>query len=216
MKKVIVIGATGVVGSALVELLANSPQCEEIICFTRRPVLYKSAKITNHIIDFEDLEQHSQLISGDCLFSCLGTTKKQAGSISAQRRVDLDYQLKFAQLAAKNKVVQYYLVSSTGANKQSNNAYLKMKGELEDAVNQLKFSSISIFQPSLLLGQRPEFRLGEYLASLLFPIVCKLPYLKRYRPITGYQVAQKMFSVSSSINHNNATYKLDQLFELES
>ena len=142
----------------------------------------------------------------------MGTTRKQAGSIAAQRKVDLDYQYRAAQLAAERGVGHYLLVSSSGANPKSANPYLQMKGELEEKVQQLPFERISIFQPSLLLGKRPEVRLGEKLGALLLPVLCTLPGLRRYRPIRGEEVAAKMVRVSRQPGASREWFKLDELF----
>ncbi|RLB69716.1 MAG: short chain dehydrogenase, partial [Deltaproteobacteria bacterium] len=159
----IVIGATGLVGRALVDQLADADHIDKIITLTRRPAGHSCPEVHNQIVDFDHLEDYASSFRGDLLFSCLGTTRKQAGSSAARRRVDLDYQYKAAQLAADHGVGHYLLVSSSGANADSNNAYLQMKGELEQKVQALPFNRISIFQPSLLIGKRANTRMGEKL-----------------------------------------------------
>lgn len=211
-KSAIVIGATGVVGRALVEQLADAPHICSVASLTRRPVDYHNDKITNHVIDFENLTEFSDLFQGDLMFSCLGTTRRQAGSIAAQRVVDHDYQLQGATVAASNGVQHYLLVSSSGACSCSASPYLKMKGELENAVEKLPFKRISIFQPSLLLGDRPETRPAEAAGALILPTLCKLPLLKKYRPIRGDQVAAKMVSVSNSEGQGLHRFTLDDIF----
>lgn len=164
-KIALVIGATGLVGSHLIEQLLNADY-KKIITLTRRKSAHHSDKVINHVIDFDHLEQSESLFHADVLFSCLGTTKKIAGSIQKQRRVDVDYQLAAAQMAAKNGINHYVLVSSSGANPNSSSAYLKMKGELEHSVSTLPLKRISILQPSLLLGARDnQFRLAETIGS---------------------------------------------------
>lgn len=212
-KTAIVIGATGLIGSHLVEQLISAAHITQVITLTRRLVSYNSDKVINYVVDFAQLEQHSNLFKADILFSCLGTTKKAAGSIDAQRKVDFNYQLHAAQLAAKSGVEHYLVVSSSGANANSRSAYLKMKGELEQAVTQLNFKQISIIQPSLLLGERDDdFRLGEKLGSILLPVLCRLPGLKKFRPISGKQVAIKMCNISAQPAQGLKYYKLNELF----
>jgi uncharacterized protein YbjT (DUF2867 family) len=211
-KRAIVIGATGLVGCALTDQLAEAEHIAEVTTLTRRPARHPSAKIKNHVMDFDDLDSCAELFSADYLFSCLGTTRKQAGSLAAQRRVDLDYQYKAAQLAVDNGVGHYLLVSSSGADASSTNPYLKMKGELEDKVTGLAFERISIFQPSLLLGPRVDFRLGETLASWVLPGLCRFPPLRRFRPITGQQVAEKMIYVSQQSGQALECFRLDEVF----
>ncbi|MCG8567195.1 MAG: NAD-dependent epimerase/dehydratase family protein, partial [Desulfobacterales bacterium] len=210
--KAIVIGATGLVGSSLVNQLAESKYFETIITITRRPVEHPSDKVVNEVVDFDQLEDHASLFKGDIFFSCLGTTLKRAGSIAAQRKVDFEYQLKAAQLAADNGVGHYLLVSSSGATPKSRSPYMKMKGELEEAVKSLEFKRISIFQPSVLLGQRNEFRLGEKLAGWVIPAICLIPGLKRFRPIQGAEVAAKMIRVSRQTGRPLEVFRLDEVF----
>lgn len=212
MKTAIVIGATGLIGQHLLTQLLADSTYSKIIAFTRKPITYNHKKLVNHVIDFTQLYKYQDDFVGDVLFSCLGTTKKQAGSIEKQRIVDVDYQYQAAKMAAENGVAHYVLVSSSGANKNANSAYFKMKGELEDKVKPLSFQQISILQPSLLLGERDHFRLGEVLSSYLLPIICKLPFLKRYRPIESAQVAKKMILLSKQQGEQCEIYSLDELF----
>lgn len=213
-KVALVIGATGLVGSHLVKQLTKATHITKVVTLTRRPVNYHSDKVINHVIDFDNLSQYSSQFNADILFSCLGTTKKTAGSVDAQRKVDFDYQLHVAQLAAQMEVEHYLLVSSSGANANSNSAYLKMKGELEDAVKALSFKRISIIQPSLLLGKRTnDFRFAEKLGSVLLPLLCVIPGLKKYRPITGQQVAIKLSQISMQSGHGIEYFTLDALFD---
>jgi uncharacterized protein YbjT (DUF2867 family) len=207
----IVIGATGLVGRSLVNQLAQAGQVSNIKTLTRRPADHPSSKVKNHIVDFDELEDSAPLFRGDLLFSCLGTTRKKAGSVEAQRKVDLQYQYKAAQLAADNGVKHYLLVSSSGAHANSRNAYLKMKGELEKKVQQLPFERISIFQPSLLLGQRSESRFGEKMASLIMPAMSLIPAIRRYRPISAHKVAAKMVQVSQKPGPSLEWFRLDEI-----
>ncbi len=211
-KTVVVLGATGLVGKHLVLQLSEAEDIQRIVTLTRREVSYASAKCENHVVDFENLSEHSELFQGDVLFSCLGTTVKQAGSIKAQRRVDLDYQLDAAKLAAEQGVKHYVLVSSSGANPKSLSPYLKMKGELETAVLGLAFPQVSIVQPSLLLGERSQSRTAEGLAAKLMPSLCKLPGLSKYRPIQGSEVARKMIELVRVSKPGVSRLALDEVF----
>lgn len=208
----VVLGASGLVGKAIVDQLVEAEHVQTIRTLTRRSVEHRSPKVSNHIINFEQLYDHPDLFTGDLFFSALGTTRKTAGSIAAQRVVDLDYQLEAAQIASKNGIEHYLLVSSSAADSSSKNAYLKMKGDLEDAVRALPFKRISIFRPSLLLGERNDFRAGEIVGSKILPIMCRLPGLRRYRPISGAEVAARMIEVGSSNGPSFQTYDLDEIF----
>ena len=211
-KTAIIIGATGLIGSKVVELLINAEHVSRVVVITRRPISYASEKIENYVIDFGQLSANQHLFSGDMLFSCLGTTIKQAGSIAAQRLVDLEYQYTAACLAYDQGVSHYLLVSSCNANQNSLSAYLKMKGELEVKIQSLDFKHTTIIQPSLLLGERDDLRFAESLGSKVFPLVCRLPGLKRYRPIPGKLVAEKMIALSKKPATKLNTLSLDQVF----
>ena len=212
MSTAIVLGATGLIGKNLVDQLINKESVEKIITITRRPVEYQSTKVINKVIDFDHIENYKDVFVGDFLFSCFGTTRKQAGSLEAQRKVDVEYQYNAAKISSENKVPHYLLISSSGADENSSSQYFKMKGELETKIMALPFQRISIFRPSLLIGERNEFRIGEYLGGLLLPIIFTLPFLKRYRPIDGKRVAKKMIEVSSKPGNSRETYSLDELF----
>ena len=211
-KTAIVIGATGLVGQHLVEQLARAPHIQRVVTITRRAAASPSAAVTNHVVDFDGLGDYAPLFAGDYLFSCLGTTRKQAGSIDAQRKVDLEYQFTAARLAAANGVEHYLLVSSAGADVSSNNPYLKMKGELEQRVLQLPIARISIFQPSVLMGARAQTRAPEQLAGLALGSLRWIPGLRRYRPIRGEQVAEKMMQVSAAPGPAREWFRLDEVF----
>lgn len=210
--KAIVIGATGLIGGSLVQQLAGAENVVSVIAINRREIKYSHPKIENIVVEYDKLDAYSEAFSGDVLFSCLGTTLKIAGSVEAQRKVDVDYQLFAATLASKQGVGHYFLVSSSGANAKSGNAYLKMKGELEEQVKELPFKSLSIFQPSLLLGERNHLRIGEKLASYVMPVIGIIPLLRKYRPIQGEQVARKMVEVNSQLNSGVKYYSLDEIF----
>ena len=216
-KTAIVIGATGLIGRHLVDKLIASTRFSKVVALTRKPLNIASEKFENHIVDFEHLEDYAELMSADALFSCLGTTKNNVGSISAQRRVDLDYQYNAAKLGRQQGIEEYYLVSSSGANAKSLSAYLKMKGELEDKAIGLDFNRCVIFRPSLLMGEREDRRPGEFFAGKVMPLLSCIPVLKKYRPITGIEVATKMARVAATRFKANSNikveyYTLDEIF----
>ena len=135
MKKLnaLVIGATGATGRELVKLLLNDNEVEKVTIFVRNAPVINHEKLKTCVIDFNEIENHKDLIKGDVLFSALGTTKKDAGGKKEQYSVDYTFQHEFAKIAAINGVENYSLVSSVGANSKSSFFYPKTKGALEDA-----------------------------------------------------------------------------------
>ena len=196
-KTAVVIGATGLVGKQLVNQLLENSQFDKITVLVRRATGLNHAKLEEVILNFDELATASNHIKGDVLFSCMGTTIKQAKTKDNQFRVDYTYQFETAQLAAKNKVDTYVLVSSIGANAQSNMFYSRIKGELEDAVVLLPFNKIRILRPSILQGDRVEFRLGERIGiSLTHFLGIFIPPLRKWKPIKDQQVAKAMIALA--------------------
>ncbi len=220
-KAALVLGATGLVGSALVTRLAQAPHIRSVCCIGRRPLGEVQNGVQERVIDFETLMASPDIdapsFKGDILFLCLGTTLKTAGSVAAQRRVDLDYQYQAAKIARQQGVSELFLVSSSGANANSVSPYLRMKGELEDKVTALGFERMVIVQPSLLLGKRKEARLFEDLGAKLAPALSRLPGLKAYRPIYAWQVAQKLVDESRLDGMQDAQKNapIKQVFKLQ-
>lgn len=215
MKTAIIIGATGLVGKHLVQALLADPSYSTIKLFLRKDMQLTSPKLEQHIVDFDAIADWQQLLTGDVLFSCLGTTKKQAGSVAAQYKVDYSYQYQVAEAAANNGVKNYLLVSSASANATATSAYLRMKGELERDCEGLAFEKIVILQPFVLLGERSEKRHLEELGGTLFKGITSLGILNKYRPISGTTVAKALQHAAS--NHTGTRlqrYSLNQVHEL--
>lgn len=213
-KTAIIIGATGLVGKHLLQQVLDDDFYSKVKVFVRRTTNQTHEKLEEYIIDFDQLAQVQSAISGDVLFSCLGTTLKQAGGQKAQYKVDFTYQYEFASLAKKQGITSYFLVSSAGANSKSNFFYQRMKGQLEEAVLDLEFDRTVFIQPSVLQGEREQNRFGEHLAASVINRLGKvIPPLKRFRSIKGSEVAAAMSRIYKSADGKNIeVYKLDQLF----
>jgi len=212
MKKAIVIGATGMVGTQLIKLLLQSELYSEIVSFVRRPSGVSHPKLNEQIVDFEKTEKWSALIAGDVLFSTLGTTIAKAKNKDAQFNVDYNYQYWVANFAANNGVPAYVVVSSAGASSKSSTFYMKMKGQLEDTVKTLPFKVISILQPGQLAGDRTEKRLGESIGLSVMNGLNKLGFFNRYKPIQAREVAKAMINAAEKTQ--SATYTLEKVLEL--
>ncbi len=216
MKTAIVIGSTGLVGRQLVQLLINDNAFSVVKVFARRSLGIKHPKLTEVLCDFDHLEEVESKVNGDVLFSCMGTTLKQAGGKKQQFKVDFTYQYDFARIASNNGVKQYVLVSSMSANPKSNFFYLRMKGELEEAIKQLPFKGIHIIQPSGLIGERENNRKREQIGiKVTDAIISVLPFLRKYRGIPAQIVVKAMVNLSknSDATKKVVVTKLEGLFK---
>ncbi|MBV6420438.1 MAG: hypothetical protein DAHOPDDO_01680 [Ignavibacteriaceae bacterium] len=216
MKTAVIIGATGLVGHTLVKKLLEDSRYQSIKTFNRRSSGIIHPKLKEYIVDFDEMGKWKQLITGDELFSAMGTTIKKAGSKETQYKIDVTYQYEIAKSAAENGVQNYFLVSSVGANSKSKIFYLRIKGELDEKVQQLSYNKIRIFRPSLLLGKRKEKRFGEKTAERILKIAIPLiPFLKNQRPIEADKVARAMItSANKEDNEPIKIYGIDEIFKL--
>ena len=209
--KALILGATGATGKELVKALLLDDQFEEVHTFVRHGLKINNSKLQSHIVDFDQPETWDNLIVGDVAFSCMGTTLKASGSKKAQRKVDYNYQLNFAAAAKKNNVKDYVLVSSYGANAKSKIFYNRMKGELEEAVKNLNFEKITLFQPGMLERKESE-RFGEILAVKLFKFANKLGILKSQKPLPTEILAKAMLNASKIKSKGLSEIKLSNIF----
>jgi uncharacterized protein YbjT (DUF2867 family) len=212
-KSALIIGATGLVGKALLHQLLDDAEYASVTIFVRRAIATEHPKLKVHTIDFSKPQTWSDWVQGDVLFSSLGTTRSQAGGVAAQRVVDYDYQYKFAQLAAANGVKSYVLISSIGANANASNAYLKMKGELDRDVKRLGFPQTYILRPGPLSGPRENHRAMEGISIGLLGFFNGLGLLKKYRPISDQQVALAMRKVLGRSGKPALVLESEALFE---
>lgn len=215
-KTAIVLGATGLVGSNLVQLLLEDKSYTQIKLFLRRTTGISNPNIKEFLVDFNKPESFKAMVTGDTVFSCLGTTIKQAGNKDAQYKVDFTYQYEFAKSASENNVPNYILISSASASSKSRIFYSRVKGELEEAVQKLNFSLIRIIRPGILNGVREEKRLGETVGIKIADFLAKvLPPFKKYRSIKGEEVAKAMInSIGKDSQKTTEIYELEQVFSL--
>ncbi len=216
MKTAIVIGASGLVGSFVILKLLDDSRYDKIKVFVRNSLDINHPKLEEHLISFDKIDVWKDYLTGDELYSVLGTTIKKAGSKQAQYKVDYTYQYEVAKAAAENGVKKYLLVSSAGANYKSGNFYLRTKGSLDEKVQQLSFEQICIFRPSILVGLRSEKRLGESLGIKIAGTITKIiPALKKYRPIEASGVAEAMIkSANQSISNKTKIYQPEEIFKI--
>ena len=169
----------------------------------RRPVQFPQSKVEVKLVKFADPESFKlALEESDVVFCAVGTTQaKVKGDKEAYRKVDYDIPVNAARFCAETGCPQFLLVSSVGADSHSNNFYLKLKGEVEDVVQQQPIKSITIFRPSLLLGSRKESRPGEKIAQLVMPVfsVFLMGKLRKYKPVQAKDVAAAMIKAAKKM-----------------
>jgi uncharacterized protein YbjT (DUF2867 family) len=196
----VVAGATGLVGRHLVAMLDAATDYARVIALTRRPTPKVSDKVTSRTVDFDRPERALADLFGTGalpldVFCALGTTIKTAGSKEAFRRVDFDYVLNLARWAHSVRARRVIIVSALGADAASGSFYNRVKGEMEDAVRALGLPSVVMLRPSLLVGERSEFRPGERLAlAITAPLRSLLP--ARVRPVLAEDVAATMLAAA--------------------
>lgn len=207
-------GATGLVGShVLRQLLADAPpHWSRVVTVGRRTTPLQHDKLEQRIMDLDALATLGDLRADD-VFCCLGTTIKQAGSQDAFRRVDHDYVVALAGAGLRAGATQFLLVSAIGADPASRVFYSRVKGEAEAAVRRLPYRGVQIFQPSLLLGERAEFRVGERIATLLAPVASLVLAgpLRRYRPIQAATVARAMVQIAKEAPRGPNVFEYDAM-----
>lgn len=199
-KTATVIGATGLVGKALTQQLLDDPRYSSVTVLIRKPLASSlfvdhDNKLVPIVIDFDALQDYQGYFTVDHVYCCLGTTLKKAGSKAAFRRVDFEFIHVSAQLARAQRAKGFVWVSSVGADAKSSNFYLRVKGELENAIMTMpQLDHAAAVRPSLLLGERDESRPAEQfginVSKWLTPLF--VGPLEKYRPVSAERVAQQM------------------------
>jgi uncharacterized protein YbjT (DUF2867 family) len=185
----LVAGATGLVGRECVRLLSNDNVVTEVRAVVRRPLPPDSAgpRVRECRTDFDQLPYHPEWFEVDWVFCALGMTMRQAGSREAFRRVDYEYPLIIAKAALERGASHLLLVSALGANAHSAIFSFRIKGELEEAVRALGYRSVTIARPSILIGHRQNWRVGEELGKRMAWLMPP-----RWRPVHASQVASAL------------------------
>jgi uncharacterized protein YbjT (DUF2867 family) len=194
-KTAAIIGAGGLVGSQLLNLLLNSDEYSHVIALLRKPLAVEHPKLEQRIVDFALPDSYA--FRADDVFSCLGTTITIAKTKENFKSIDYGIPLSVAQKAKEGGSTGFFLVSAMGADAGSGIFYSRVKGELDEAVKKLQFAKTGIFRPSMLLGQRKEFRFGELIGK---KIMQGLRFLipDKYKGIQAEQVAKAMLHLAIS------------------
>ena len=213
-KTALIAGASGLIGRHCLDLLlAADDRYERVISIGRRQLPFTHPRLEQRVVNFDALETEQLRLIADDVYCCLGTTIKQAGSQAAFYAVDYTYVVKLAAVLSTNFASQFLVVSALGADPHSSVFYNRVKGEMEAAVKQTSFRAVYIFQPSLLLGARPNPRFGERVGAVLLRAVSPLLLgpLRPYRAIEAAAVAQAMLDAARQDGGGVRTYKSDEI-----
>ena len=217
MKTALLFGATGLVGSHLLNLLISNNNYSKIKVFVRSSIELNDPKIEIIQTDFNNLKNHREDIKGDDCFFCIGTTKKNSPDKNEYKRVELEVPKQVAQIAKSNLVNSFVFVSSGYADPKSSGDYLKFKGLVEEELKRLNFSKLGIMRPSFLLGNRQEKRVGEKIGIFVFKLLSPLFLgpLKKMKPIHSVTVAKAMIKIANE-NFEKIIFESDEIVELTS
>ncbi|HMV09726.1 MAG TPA: oxidoreductase [Cyclobacteriaceae bacterium] len=191
MKTALVAGSTGLIGNQLIDLLLSDNYYDVVKAISRTPLEKKHTKLENIVLDFDRMAEYAGQLNADDVFCCLGTTIKKVKTKEKFRQVDFVYPLELAKLSKANGAKQYLLVSALGADKKSSIFYNQVKGEVEEAIGDVGFTTYHIFRPSLLMGDRQENRSGEEAGKVFFKYLGFL-VPKKYKGIDSIKVARAM------------------------
>jgi len=215
-KTAVILGASGLVGNEVLEQLLADPYYDHVKILVRKILPLNNKKLEQVVVNFGDLKKEADRISGDVFFCCLGTTIKTAGSQAAFVKVDYTYVMDAAELAKKNGAERFIVISSIGVTQSGGNFYLSVKRDVENGLARLKFLSLIIVRPSMLLGARKEFRPAERIAKVFmtglgFLFVGKL---KKYKGIPAATVAKAMIALSKTELEGVSVFESDRLQQL--
>ncbi|MEG0473020.1 MAG: NAD(P)H-binding protein [Solibacillus sp.] len=217
MRSALVVGATGLVGSALVKLLCDSENYAAVNVISRRKLSFSHPKLNVKIREFDQMVDQDMEFAHE-IFCCLGTTIKKAGSRSKFEKVDFDYPLLIAAMARNHGVPHFIVISAMGANEKAFAHYSRVKGKLENELIEMNFPQLSIVRPSLIIGDRQEFRLGELIGAKVLKVLNPLLVgsMAKYRSISANQIALAMKVIALNGEKQNVTiYTSEQLAAMQ-
>lgn len=208
-KTAIIAGSTGLVGSELLTQLSESGLYSEIIVLVRNPCRVNFPNVRELIVDYTRLEDYASELKADHLYICLGSTMKKAKTQEVFRKIDVEYPVSLAGIAAQNGTSAIAVISSMGASSKSSIFYNRMKGLMEEGIAVSGIKSVNIFRPSLLLGKRKEFRFGEKFAIIMMRPMTFLFFgpLKKYRPVKIEKLAKAMINSMNEPNVGVNTFE---------
>ncbi len=194
MKKVVILGASGLVGSFLVKDLCNSDEISSVLSIGRKSIKYDHPKLDERLGDLLDEAFWDFKVEVDIVYICIGTTKAKTPDESRYRAIDFGIPVNATKWAIAQGGTLVSVVSSMGASPKSSNFYLRTKGEMEEAIQKMAIES-HIFRPSMILGPRKEKRLGERIGKVVMNFLKPL-IPANYKPVEAKDIAAKMMQES--------------------
>ena len=214
----LVLGSTGLIGGQLIEILLKNDKYSIVFAISRKPLNINHPKLILIQADHSTIKDKLSNISVqiDHFFCCIGSTKSKTPNLQEYYTIDHDYPLDVISSIKEKGCNQILLVSSIGANASSNNFYLKLKGEIEEDVKKTNIKSIHIFRPSILLGDRTEYRFGEIVAKILAPIfnIFLFGKYRNYKSIKSSDVASAMVNIAEQQISGIHTYQSEEIKQL--
>ncbi|MDC3021172.1 NAD(P)H-binding protein [Pelagibacteraceae bacterium] len=212
MKTAIIFGSSGLIGNELFKTILLKNVYSKIKIFVRTIPEINNPKVEIIKTDFRNVEKYKDKINGDDCFFCIGTTKKDTPDKSEYTRIEYDIPVRVATVAKENSVNSFFYVSSIGANPKASSSYLKNKGQVEEKLKNLNFKKLAIIRPSLLIGNRKSFRLGEVIFTPVMNTLTLFAFgtLKKYKPIKIENVVKAMLYISTNTS-NKIVYESNEL-----
>ncbi|HAD96609.1 MAG TPA: nucleoside-diphosphate sugar epimerase [Cryomorphaceae bacterium] len=213
-KTAVVIGATGLIGNALLKQLLADERYARIIVLARRNTGLESEKLeelTGDLLD-QDFWKSIPRVQAEDVFCCIGTTRAKTSDMQEYKNIDYGIPLQAAHWGLKNGLQKFVVISSIGADKNSRVFYTRTKGQMEEALRKLSIPRLYILRPSVLMGHRNEFRFGEAVGKILTKAFSWL-LPGRYKGIKGQTVAQAMIILANSTS-GQAVYESEEIRSL--
>lgn len=215
-KSAIILGATGLTGSYVLEQLLNNPEYSKIIVFSRRKLEIYNEKLHVFECDLLSLEEQKEYFKADEVYVCIGTTNNKTPNKKLYRDIDFGIPVTAAQLCRENRIDNIAVMSSLGANSKSSVFYTKTKGEMEESVMEMEIPNTYLLRPAMIMGPRKEKRVGETLGKMLSFMINPLLKgpLKKYRGIHAETIAKAMVNLCNGKSDLRKIIESDKIWEL--
>ena len=216
MKSAILLGATGLTGGYVLNLLLSNNQYNKVIVFSRRYINIKHDKLQVIICDLLDLEEQRENFKADEVYVCIGTTTNKTPNKTLYRDIDFGIPVTAAQLCRENMIDNITIMSSLGANANSTVFYPKIKGEMEQSVLQMEIPNTYLLRPSIIMGPRKERRFGETMGKMIAFFIAPLMRgpLKKYKGIHSEDIAKAMINLNNGKSNIKGIIESDKIQEI--